>query len=111
MNAFGKTAPYVKFEAKVSKLPFGDIGGIISVVENSNDDNNIPAEQINEYHIKSNNDLKVVVQLLRNKKQVVILLDELSASNKTKIIDFLSGACYALKCDMKKVDDNKYILN
>lgn len=35
MNAFGKTAPYVKFEAKVSKLPFGDIGGIISVVENS----------------------------------------------------------------------------
>ena len=46
-----------------------------------------------------------------NKKQVVILLDELSASNKIKIIDFLSGACYALKCDMKKVDDNKYILN
>ena len=36
MQAFGKTAPYVKFEAKVSKLPFGDIGGIISVVENSN---------------------------------------------------------------------------
>lgn len=36
MNAFGKTAPYVKFEAKVSKLPFGDIAGIISVVENSN---------------------------------------------------------------------------
>ena len=36
MQALGKTAPYVKFEAKVSKLPFGDIGGIISVVENSN---------------------------------------------------------------------------
>ncbi len=36
MQAFGKTAPYVKFEAKVSKLPFGDIAGIISVVENSN---------------------------------------------------------------------------
>lgn len=36
MQAFGQTAPYVKFEAKVSKLPFGDIAGIISVVENSN---------------------------------------------------------------------------
>ena len=30
LNAFGKTAPYVKFEAKVSKLPFGDIPLVIS---------------------------------------------------------------------------------
>lgn len=36
IKAYGKTVPYVKFEAKVSKLPFGDIAGIISVVENSN---------------------------------------------------------------------------
>lgn len=80
-------------------------------VEVNDVDTNISTEKINEYHIKSNNDLKTVVQLLRSKKQVIILLDELSLSNKTKIIDFLSGACYALKCDIKKVDDNKYILN
>lgn len=35
IKAYGKTVPYVKFEAKVSKLPFGDIAGIISVVETS----------------------------------------------------------------------------
>lgn len=35
IKAYGKTVPYVKFEAKVSKLPFGDIAGIIAVVETS----------------------------------------------------------------------------
>ena len=31
MNSYGKEVPYVKFEARVKKLPIGDIGGIISV--------------------------------------------------------------------------------
>ena len=35
MSSFGKQVPYVKFEARVKKLPIGDIGGIVSVVENS----------------------------------------------------------------------------
>lgn len=33
MNSFGKEVPYIKFEAKVKKLPIGEIGGIISVAE------------------------------------------------------------------------------
>lgn len=33
INSYGKDAPYVKFEAKVKKLPIGDVGGIISVVD------------------------------------------------------------------------------
>ena len=32
LNSYGKEAPYVKFEAKVKKLPVGDVGGIVSVV-------------------------------------------------------------------------------
>ena len=35
LTAYGKSVPYVKFEAKVSKLPFGNIAGIVAVVENS----------------------------------------------------------------------------
>lgn len=31
MNSYGKDIPYVKFEARVKKLPIGDIGGIVSV--------------------------------------------------------------------------------
>ena len=33
MNSYGKTCPYDRFNAKVSKLPIGDISGIISVAE------------------------------------------------------------------------------
>ena len=35
ISSYGKSAPYVKFEAKVKKLPIGDVAGIISVVKDS----------------------------------------------------------------------------
>lgn len=33
IKTFGKTSPYVRFEAKANKLPVGDIKGIISAVK------------------------------------------------------------------------------
>lgn len=36
MKAFGKNSPYVRFEAKASKLPIGEISGIVSAVETKN---------------------------------------------------------------------------
>lgn len=36
IHSFGNSAPYVKFEARIKKLPIGDVAGIISVVKNSN---------------------------------------------------------------------------
>ena len=33
MKSYGKEVPYVKFEARVKKLPIGDVGGIVSVAE------------------------------------------------------------------------------
>ncbi len=36
INSYGKTVPYVKFDAKVKKLPIGDVTGIISVVPDAN---------------------------------------------------------------------------
>lgn len=33
MNSYGKEVPYVKFEARVKKLPIGDVGGIVSVAQ------------------------------------------------------------------------------
>ncbi len=34
MSSYGKQVPYVKFEAKIKKLPIGDVAGIISVADN-----------------------------------------------------------------------------
>ncbi len=36
ISSYGKTVPYIKFEAKVKKLPIGDVAGMISVVKDSN---------------------------------------------------------------------------
>lgn len=33
MSSYGKQVPYVKFEARVKKLPIGDVGGIVSVAD------------------------------------------------------------------------------
>lgn len=33
MHSYGKEVPYVKFEARIKKLPIGDVDGIISVAE------------------------------------------------------------------------------
>ncbi len=35
MNVYGKNVPYAKFEAKVTKLPFSDIAGVIAGVTTS----------------------------------------------------------------------------
>ena len=35
MYSYGQEVPYVRFEAKVKKLPVGDVGGIISVADAS----------------------------------------------------------------------------
>lgn len=35
LNSYGNSAPYIKFEAKIKKLPIGDVAGIISVVKDS----------------------------------------------------------------------------
>ncbi len=51
MNSYGKEIPYVKFRAKVRKLPVGEISGIISVVkdENGNDKILLSANEKDRY--------------------------------------------------------------
>lgn len=36
MRAYGKTVPYVKFNAKISKLPLGEVDGMLSAYEDEN---------------------------------------------------------------------------
>ncbi len=51
MNSYGKTIPYARFNAKVSKLPIGDVSGIISVAETKNGEPRIliSANEKNKY--------------------------------------------------------------
>lgn len=51
MTSYGQTVPYVKFTAKMKKLPIGEISGIISVVkdENGNDKILVSANEKERY--------------------------------------------------------------
>ena len=51
MKSYGKEVPYVKFRAKLKKLPIGEISGIISVVkdEHGNDKVLVSANEKNKY--------------------------------------------------------------
>lgn len=51
MKSYGQTVPYVKFKAKIKKLPIGEISGIISVVkdEKGNDKILISANEKDRY--------------------------------------------------------------
>lgn len=33
INSYGKSSPYIRFEAKIKKFPIGDIAGIVSVAQ------------------------------------------------------------------------------
>ena len=35
LNAYGQNVPYAKFEAKVSKLPFSEVSGVVSSIQTS----------------------------------------------------------------------------
>lgn len=41
MKTYGQTAPYVRFTARIKKLPIGEVSGIISVVKDENNNDKI----------------------------------------------------------------------
>ncbi len=51
MKSYGQEVPYVRFRAKLKKLPIGEIGGVISVVkdENGNDKILVSANEKDKY--------------------------------------------------------------
>lgn len=51
MHSYGKDYPYIKFEARVKKLPIGDVGGIVSVAKTKEGESRllISANEKNKY--------------------------------------------------------------
>ena len=51
MNSYGQEIPYIKFKAKIKKLPIGEVSGIISVVkdEKNNDKILVSLNQAEKY--------------------------------------------------------------
>lgn len=62
------------------------------------------------YSPKSNNDVKKLVDCLKNGEACIINLDSLKSTEQTRILDFLSGAVYAISGKINKLQNNLYVL-
>ena len=62
------------------------------------------------YAPKDNKDIKVLVECLRRKEACIVNLGLLKASDAEKILQFLSGAVYALKGSIKRLQGDLFLM-
>ena len=57
------------------------------------------------YSPKSYADVQTMIDLLRRKQSVIVNLDGIESSSAQRILDFMSGAAYAIGGSMRRVKD------
>lgn len=62
------------------------------------------------YSPKDNNDIKILIECLRRKEACIVNLAQLKASDADKILQFLSGAVYALKGSIKRLQGDLFLM-
>lgn len=62
------------------------------------------------YAPRENKDIKILVECLRKKEPCIVDLGKLQPADAEKILDFLSGAVYALKGSIKRLQGDLFVL-
>ena len=62
------------------------------------------------YAPKENKDIKLLVECLRKKEPCIVDLGKLQTSDAEKILDFLSGAVYALRGNIQRLQGDLFVL-
>lgn len=62
------------------------------------------------YAPKENKDIKLLVECLRRKEPCIVDLGKLQTSDAEKILDFLSGAVYALRGNIQRLQGDLFVL-
>ncbi len=62
------------------------------------------------YVPKNNKDIQIIVDALRRHESAIVNLGFLNGADTQKIIDFLSGAVYALRGNIRKLENNLFLL-
>ncbi len=62
------------------------------------------------YAPKDNNDIRLLVECLRRKEACIVNLGKLNASDADKILQFISGAVYALKGSIKRLQGDLFLM-
>ena len=62
------------------------------------------------YAPKDNNDIKILIECLRRKEACIVNLAQLKTADADKILQFLSGAVYALKGSIKRLQGDLFLM-
>lgn len=62
------------------------------------------------YAPKDNNDIKLLVECLRRREACIVNLAKLKPSDADKILQFISGAVYALKGSIKRLQGDLFLM-
>lgn len=62
------------------------------------------------YAPRENKDIKILVECLRKKEPCIVDLGKLQTSDAEKILDFLSGAVYALRGNIQRLQGDLFVL-
>ena len=71
---------------------------------------NIVGSNLVIYAPKNNKDIKLLVECLRRREACIVNLGQLKASDAEKILQFLSGAVYALKGSIKRLQGDLFLM-
>ncbi len=70
----------------------------------------VGAKNLIIYAPKNNNDIRLLVECLRRKEACIVNLGKLDASDADKILQFISGAVYALKGSIKRLQGDLFLM-
>lgn len=62
------------------------------------------------YAPKENKDIKILIECLRKKEPCIVDLGKLQPNDAEKILDFLSGAVYALRGSIRRLQGDLFVL-
>lgn len=62
------------------------------------------------YAPKDNKDIKILIECLRRKESCIVNLGQLKQIDADKILQFLSGAVYALKGSIKRLQGDLFLM-
>ena len=72
--------------------------------------NEVSINSSSVYSPKSNNDVKMLINYLVDGKASIVNLGNLKPVEKTRILDFLSGAVYAVKGKINRLQNDLFVI-
>ena len=71
---------------------------------------NVAAMKMIVYHPVSYEDAQSIIDNLRSRKPVIVNMEDLEVNCAQRILDFLSGAIYALQGTLRKISRNIFVI-